>query len=396
MGAVARMRKWFMLPNGVGGTDRKPNGGASSCLPRLEDSGLPYMGQLDGLRGIALFGPLIAHWCSPDNVIRKHLPLFDALTLFFVLSGFLITRILLGCRHKSEAEPDARGRLAWHFFIRRGLRIFPVYYATLLVTVLGAIPGMIDQLSWNLAYLSNVYYLLHPDLSLGSHFWSLSVEEQFYIVWALSILFLSRQMFKRLLLVLIALAPVVRIVARSWNLSYLELIPLAYFDSFGLGALLGLSNDPRSSVGEARPLLTRAGLWVGLPAYSFVLLAYSAGHVLGVSYSDVYPLHRFVASLFFVWLVDSAARGFSGPVGRFLESPVLIYLGTISYGIYVMHPFTAPFMRMAIDHFGLSKALLESTHWFSVKFAGTVVVATLSWFLLEKPMQRLKRFFPYR
>jgi peptidoglycan/LPS O-acetylase OafA/YrhL len=87
---------------------------------------------------------------------------------------------------------------------------------------------------------------------------------------------------------------------------------------------------------------------------------------------------------------------FLGPVGRLLKSPALIYLGTISYGIYVLHPFTAPFMRLAIGHFGLGEALLESTYWFSVKFAGTLALASLSWYLLERPIHRLKRLFPYR
>jgi peptidoglycan/LPS O-acetylase OafA/YrhL len=390
------MQKTLSATDAAGIADPGSGGRGPSGGRRLEASGRTTLGQLNGLRGIAVFGPLVSHWCSPDHFLRINFPMFDALTFFFLLSGFLITKILLGCRNESEAQSGTRGRLLRRFFIRRALRTFPVYYVTLLVTALIALPQMIEQLPWNLVYLSNYYFMFHPELSLGSHFWTLAIQEQFYLLWAFAILYLSRRSVARLLPVLIVLAPVLRIAARSWGLSFLEFLPFAAFDTFGMGALLGLAGDPRSPLGAARPFLTRAGLGVGLPAYLCLLWARAGGEIFGVSYTLIYPFHRLMAAWFFLWLVDAADRGFSGLAGWLFESPALSYVGTISYGIYVLHPFTAPFMRLAIGYFDLGPDLLQSTYWFSVKLAGTLAAASLSWYLMEKPIGRLKRLFPYR
>jgi peptidoglycan/LPS O-acetylase OafA/YrhL len=126
------------------------------------------------------------HWAPPRfNVERNFGISLSALGvhLFFVLSGFLITGILLACR--ARARVDDRISLAplGIFYVRRVLRIFPAYYALLAILFILDVPPVRRSLPWHAAYLSNVYACLGHPLGWISHFWSLSVEEQFYLAW---------------------------------------------------------------------------------------------------------------------------------------------------------------------------------------------------------------------
>src|SRR5262249_12031366 len=122
---------------------------------------------------------------------------------FFVLSGFLITGILLDNRSQ-----ELRSLVLKQFYIRRFLRIFPVFYVVLSVALLMDATGIRSTWMWHAGYVSNIYFYLHGWLGSLSHFWSLAVEEQFYIVWPLFILVIpSRWLAPGILLTMLA-APV--------------------------------------------------------------------------------------------------------------------------------------------------------------------------------------------
>jgi peptidoglycan/LPS O-acetylase OafA/YrhL len=351
------------------------------------------MQQLDSMRGLAALLVIVRHWCSAKHPLSVVLPVTDPLIYFFVLSGFLITKVLLGCKLKAEDGNDTPFHLARNFYIRRALRVFPLYYVTLFITYVAAVPLMAAQLPWNIVYLSNVYWFLDKRMLLGSHFWSLSVEEQFYLLWGVLIIALPRRATGLLLLILIAAAPTARFIACANDIGAFDILPVACFDALALGSLLSLLGDPRFKTPLPAGWLPKIGLWVGLPVYVFMLAARMKGGLWGVPLGAVGPLHTFFASLFYVWLVDAGSRGFGGPVGRVLNLPALVYLGKISYGLYVLHPFVPVFMRQILSAAGLD-ALLPYTYWFGVKLVATVLTASLSRFLLEKPAQNLRRFFP--
>jgi peptidoglycan/LPS O-acetylase OafA/YrhL len=107
---------------------------------------------------------------------------------FFVLSGFLITSVL-----EEDAERQREGTFT-RFYIRRAFRIFPLYYLATAIGVLFAIPHFQDKLGWIVAYLVNVAYVVKDDAQLGyaGHFWTLAVEEQFYLVWPVVVILLRR------------------------------------------------------------------------------------------------------------------------------------------------------------------------------------------------------------
>ena len=139
--------------------------------------------QLDSLRAFAVFAVIVSH--TGPRALDPYALGMRGVQLFFVLSGFLITGILLTARHATTSRP----RTLRAFYCRRFLRIFPAYYAVLLITLLIGIPEVREGLAWHLTYLSNV-----RAARLGiwegpvSHLWSLSVEEQFYLCWPLLVL----------------------------------------------------------------------------------------------------------------------------------------------------------------------------------------------------------------
>jgi peptidoglycan/LPS O-acetylase OafA/YrhL len=194
-----------------------------------------YMPQLDGLRALAVALVAYSHW-----IPLKYQTFFGfgiaGVQLFFVLSGFLITGILLRCRELPERRNALRS-----FYARRFLRIFPLYYATLAACYVLGVNSARSSIFWHLAYLSNFYFF-----NLGgwegplSHFWSLAVEEQFYLIWPAIVLFVPQRYLAASIVglwlsgvasraVLPALLPETRLIIALPNMN---------FDALGLGAIL--------------------------------------------------------------------------------------------------------------------------------------------------------------
>lgn len=287
--------------------------------------------------------------------------------LFFVLSGFLITRILLA----SRGQP--LGVAVRTFYARRFLRIFPLFYFALFAAAWLNISVVRATLGWHLAYLSNVYFFLQGHWQGAvSHFWSLAVEEQFYLVWPWLILCLPRASVIWIIALMIPLAPATRLLSDHPMISVL---PTSCVDSLGLGALLAYQ--------ESRKDILRAGLWAGAPLLACALL--SRYWRIGAEYQEVAT--DVGVSLVAVWLIGRAASGFRGIAGAVLEWPPLLYLGTISYGVYVYHAFM-PYLlgRVLGDR-------VESLDWlsrFAILAAATIAMASVSWRVLERPILALK------
>lgn len=162
-------------------------GESNKSTAQAPASALSHMKQLDGLRAIAVLSVLYYHFYSnalPFGIM--------GVRLFFVLSGFLITGILLQCRRLAETGGQSSLFTLRRFYIRRFLRIFPLFYLVLLVSAVINLQGFRDGLWWHAAYLSNVYFAAGGNAGATIHFWSLSVEEQFYLIWPWLILYVPR------------------------------------------------------------------------------------------------------------------------------------------------------------------------------------------------------------
>jgi peptidoglycan/LPS O-acetylase OafA/YrhL len=380
-----------------------PNDSNRPALP----SGAARLGhrpQLDSLRAFAVSAVLIHHFLTNGWGTGAIM----GVKLFFVLSGFLITTILI--RGRSSIERSGRAGIAsverspdtspvdrrlsvWReagrFYLRRFLRIFPLYYFVVAVCLVIDLEPARDIALWLATYTLNFRIALQGYYEANfAHFWTLAVEEQFYLFWPWFVLFAPRRWLPRITCALVAVGPVYRWISYATYSSGLTVYVMtpAYADTLGMGALLAVLSHTDGWREWLERNLTRVILPV--TAIAFVALYFLEARGLdggaGLVFGDL------ALSGVFCWLIASAARGFSGPVGAVLEWKPLRYVGRISYGVYVYHPFMP----------GLCLWLLASLGWeapgsaavaFTLFTVATLVVSSLSWHLLEKPLNDLGR-----
>ena len=360
-----------------------------------------YMPQLDALRFFAVLGVMISHFWIPQNLpwLLADLDIgWLGVKLFFVLSGFLITGILLDNKHLIETTNLAPMHIIRQFYIRRFLRIFPIYYLVIAIAFFINIMPVRELWGWLISYTTNIYITIN-NVWMGSfsHFWSLAVEEQFYLFWPLLIIFLPNKWIPKFII----LAVLVALAYRFWayQIYRYEISPfnfkaatftLASLDSLGMGAMVAYIWRIGSTPENLTKLLSRLVLPLGLFLYIITLILYH----YNIKPSVFFTLNDFAASLIFSWLVSTAGLGFKGKAGRFMSTPSLIYLGKISYGIYVYHYFLPLIVTPLFEAFNLP-IKVPGLIYFVISTLLTIAIASLSWYLIELPINKLKRQFLY-
>lgn len=338
-----------------------------------------HLPALDGLRAVAVLTVMVYHFGY------ETVPGDLGVTLFFVLSGFLITWLLLG-------ERDANGGISLRaFYTRRILRIFPAYYVFIAVSfAIGRWRGN----SWPhglgsaaLVYGVNYFNALHhhPTTSIA-HAWSLAVEEQFYLLWPLMFMLLARagrRVMRRALLMLILMVVVWRsylFLARGVDTAYVYNAFDTRFDSLAVGCLVAvLLRDP--STAAAGALL---GRWSWAPLVTIVLLLWSRiGGSSDYHYALGFTVDSLLLAVFVVQILSvSGSRGW-----RWLDHPVTRYIGRVSYPMYLYHGWA-----LEVGHHARG---LPMSLQLGVGVVATIAVASGSYFVIEKPFLRLKaRFEP--
>ena len=355
------------------------------------------MRQLDALRFFAVMGVIIAHnWqLYPDTFVVGRLDLGNlGVKLFFVLSGFLITGILIGGREVGERDSGRRLFFMRQFYTRRFLRIFPICYVVLVALIIVNAAQTREVWPWLFTYTTNIYtwhYLAFP--ATVPHFWTLAVEEQFYLVWPWVMLFLPRKWLVPFLVSLCCFAAAWRLWAsfnyspRDWDAAYTFTGGVVDFLAFG--AILAIvAHDDRYKETLKRTL-ARVVLPVGVLVYvSMYWISRSLDHHVSAA------LQGTGAALIFCWLIYSASRGFRGAFGSLLEWRPIVYLGKISYGIYIFH-FLVPLGFAAVaTHFAVGYKNSGFVNFIATSLV-TFAVAALSWHLFERPVNGLKRHFRY-
>jgi len=378
---------------------------------------------LDGVRGLAILMVIVFHTMhlrfseSESLVCSQFLGfgtglLWCGVDLFFVLSGYLITGILIDSRGSS--------RYFINFFARRTVRIFPLYYAVLflllvvfpwMVSVLDlgnvslrlALAKLVENQAYLWFYMQNYLQATERSTLPGlGHFWSLAVEEQFYVVWPFLVYFLSKVRFFWLCAGIVVLLPFVRLglysagvegwAIRQWTFTRI--------DSLVAGSLAAMViRDP------LLVLLVR-------PWLSLFFWAAFAGIVAGAAIDGVAAGGGFMCTfgysafglLFSSWILRLLIEP-SGRCSRLLKFPFLAFLGKFSYGLYVFHWPVVHGVRAMVARltkgetayaFLFENGLLLALAEFSVVLAVSTLIAQASWYLWEKPWLSLKRHFEYR
>ncbi|MGA3285254.1 MAG: acyltransferase [Verrucomicrobiota bacterium] len=360
--------------------DRNPKRNKTMMTER---NSAAHLRQLDGLRALSVAAVAWWHW----RIYWPHtnIPWGEyGVNTFFVISGFLITGILLDNRSETSKFHTLR-----QFYARRFLRIFPLFYITLAVAMLTqANTGVPESWSWHVSYLSNLYFYLHGWHGSISHFWSLAVEEQFYLLWPFLMIFLPARFVLPVIAASIATAPLFEAgMQHLYPQHEANILAPSCMNTLGMGALLAYGTRHGFKFGK----ITLPILFTGITAYA---LWYGSGHP-----KSMLPLAHLAESCVLGVLVYSAIKGFRGPLGWFLEAGPISYLGKISYGLYIIHGFAALICLHLLT-------LPGTPHWVPAAYAlrcvripllagVTIGLAALSWRVLEKPLNDLKRAFPY-
>jgi peptidoglycan/LPS O-acetylase OafA/YrhL len=361
---------------------------------------------LDGIRGLAIL-LVIAFHCRVAFSSTQEIPLpllrvldlgWSGVDLFFVLSGFLITGILLDSRESASYFRT--------FYARRVLRIFPLYFAYLFLVLVVFRYAWIRYSGTDLWRSTNPWwyfcYLLnwkpdhgYNDLYLG-HLWSLAIEEQFYLVWPLVVWICPRRRLAAVCLSLAGCALAARCLMGAWHLpaeTVYRLTP-SRMDTLALGALVavGMREFPALLRRWAPRVCALAG--VGLAA---VLSRQTAGFWEDAGMRTAGA--SLVAVLYAGMVYATAASG-RGMAQRVFSSATLRRCGKYSYAMYVLHSFpyhiTAEAVR-GLSASGPLGAMALVIKWLYLPAMAAVAFggAWLSWRTLEQPFLRLKRKFPY-
>ncbi len=382
---------------------------ATQTIPR---SGVQILA-LDGIRGIAILMVIVFHFAlhwetessrAIDRAVT-HIAFggWPGVDLFFVLSGFLITGILIDAKQASQ-------HFFRNFYGRRTLRIFPLYFGFLILLFL-LLPllqpmenDIIDELRghqyWYWFFFSNVRQTVQPDVTadmfVAGHLWSLAVEEQFYLLWPSVVLFLNRRALQAACVAIVIVALALRIGLTIADVPVHTLLPTR-MDTLALGALVAIiARGP----GGAQQLLRWA------KPVGFLSVGILVGIVLWTHEST--PFHPLMqtAGLSALAFLSAAliVYGITAAPGTrfhvFLTNRILVWLGVYSYGLYVFHRPIAALLQRRLD-------IAESTPmiagsgipgmlFFSlVAGALAVLFAWLSRRLWENQFLKLKGRFPY-
>ena len=350
-----------------------------------------YFPQLDSIRAIAVLLVIIHHWA--ENSILNFLPNGRiGVNTFFVLSGFLITRILLKAKKQAEDQGLKKGTIFRNFYIRRTLRIFPIYYLFLIILWFLQDPAIIEDGVYYFTYTLNyLFYSREFFPTRVAHLWSLGVEEQFYLLWPWLVVLTN----KKILPYLIALFLVIGISSnyiftdKGW---WVEIFTPSCFDAFATGGFLSWL------VAYRQDLILKLQ-----PIYKFIFIAALLLFVSDVFNISIFPtrtVHSFFALGIIYYCLFKNNNRF---VNLVLNNKWLIRIGKISYGIYLYHLFIPELWNWVIKKFAnWNIDLLYNNKmpvnfkpaWLFIQhFAVLMIICIVSWKLIEKPINGLKKLF---
>jgi peptidoglycan/LPS O-acetylase OafA/YrhL len=368
------------------------------------------MPALDGVRGLAILMVMALHFIANTTTTNRFEGVVSGVLgygeygvdLFFVLSGFLITGIL----------SDARSARHYfeNFYIRRALRIFPLYYGVLAVVFFagGFLPFVSpDELAtlrahqaWAWLYAVNIYIAKQGSFALPyiDHFWSLAVEEHFYFVWPLLVWLVAPRTLLRISLGIFVAAFALRVACTTAHVSAVAIYVLTPFrlDALALGGFLAVyARTPGGfAVMERRLRPTAVGVAIALVSL------YAFGRVSPAGVGILRPVrNELIVALLASVLLGALTSSATSPLGVVFRSGFMRFFGKYSYGLYVVHHF---FSYWFVHHqTELVVARWVGSHTLAVALQAafgslaSIAIALASFHLFEKRALELKRLWSF-
>jgi peptidoglycan/LPS O-acetylase OafA/YrhL len=344
---------------------------ASATLPQAAKAG--HLPSLDGLRALSIGLVFLGHLNGTKGLVRFNLGIGDyahlGVVVFFVISGFLITRLML-----SEHARDGRVSLKL-FYARRALRLFPAAYTFIACVCLLWAAGIVHLQARDIWHACTYTVNFEPERSWQiGHLWSLSVEEQFYFIWPFTFVLLRPRRAGWAAAGAVLLGP----IARSWAWLFLrgtpyrdlEMFPMVA-DSIAMGCLLAMAG---AWLEEKSWYLRLFG-----PAYSAGLLALVLLTNRFMGYTVVSVFGSSVINVSLAVLIHRSIYNSRDRIGRILNWKPITFLGAFSYSLYL-------WQQLFLNR--------NSSAWinaFPQNLGFAAVAAFGSYFLLERPLLRLRR-----
>lgn len=327
---------------------------------------------LDGLRAVSIALVLVSHGMSGVPITKTHLWNFVGrgdlgVSIFFVISGFLITSLLL-------REEEKAGKISLRdFYIRRSFRIIPPFYAYLFVVLLASHFGWLSSHAgpWLASLLFFRDYAPVPWEWSTGHSWSLSIEEQFYLLWPFALAMLGRRKGLKVAIVLIASIPVIRTISHGvWNHGPFDFYMFHFrVDGLMVGSLLALL-QPKQSF-QAFWRRAESG-WTAFGCVAFLLLFSPAIALLFRGWYTL-PVGMSLENFAIAYIMFYVIRNPDCWTGRVLNWKPIAYIGTISYSLYLWQQ---PF--------------LSGAHRVLPALVAAFACALLSWYLIEIPSRWMR------
>ena len=373
----------------------------------MKSKSLNHIYALDGLRGVAVLLVCIAYFYQVDElalyVSNKYLGIISfklsqiglrGVDLFFILSGYLITRILINTKESNNYFSS--------FYMRRFFRIFPLYYMVLFLSFF-VLPNFIEsnkeielivEHQWKLwAYISNMFFIYPVSWDIDSfpnfgHFWSLAVEEHFYLFWPFLIYFARKNTLKFMVGVLV-------FSLLCWILgffvSFFNWTTLKYASVLSVGGIIAYYEIYHIEV-----VKTYYERYKKYLIYISILLLLSS--FIPRSFGEVGEFIMFLVSLYFFSTLVIVTI-FSDKKSNILSNNTLIFFGKISYGIYVYHGMLRPYFKTWFYeplYANFSNGIIVAIIYTIISTIISVAIAYVSWEVFEKHMIKLKKYFAYK
>ena len=361
---------------------------------------MKYIKGFDTLRAFAVIFVVIGHWgmvLPDDSVYKKYLngiiPTGQfGVTLFFVLSGFLITSILLQERNRNILEGGKRSKILKSFFVRRTLRIFPIYYLTIFLLYLVNWVYVRQHIGYYLLYLGNILPYNENLPNPVIHTWSLAVEEQFYLFWPWLILFINEKFLKWVFIIAIIIGITSKYVVIYLLHHKFDMLVINAFDAFGLGGMYAYMR-----FNQVKALAFDRAFKI-----IFVVMLYIALQINPIRGSPIAMIYlrtlQTVISLAFIMFVLNNKNLWIQK--QILENRLLNFIGKMSYGLYLYHyvidSYLEAFIKYALSGYTNLPIFFNTLAFLWILKA--VFLFTLCWVsytYIEMPILRLKSKFRY-